>query len=124
LQEVKKGRELRHDNVNFYLVSLGLAQNEIRFSDTQLDGAAKRGLVHHINPGKRNNAEIKKALPHRTAGMMSFDADAATRRNVTEQPTFFTALVLTALRAMMGTLLFRPPELHRQTFLPVISILP
>lgn len=120
----EKGRELRQDNVNFYLISLGLAQNKIRFTDTQLDGAAKGGLVHHINSGKRDEAQIKQALPHRTAGVVPFDADTASRGNVAEQPTFFPALALTALRAMMGAFLFRPPELHRKTFQHVISILP
>jgi hypothetical protein len=116
-------KELRHDKVNFNLISFGLAQNEIRFTYTQLDSAAKGGPVDHRNPGQRGNAQIEQPLPHRTAGVVPFHADTAAGGNVTEQPAFFPARRrLAALRAaMMGTLFFRPPELHCQTFLYAIS---
>jgi hypothetical protein len=122
--EMKKGRELWHDNIDFYLVSLGLAQNEIGVADTQMHCSPERGLVDHIDLGKRDDAKIEKTLPHGAAGVVSSDADATAGSHVAEQPALFTALGLTALRAMMGTLLFRPPELHRKSFLSVMAVLP
>jgi len=110
----EKREELRHDNIDFYLVSLGLAQYKIRFTHPQLDGAAKRGLVNHIKPGTWSNAKIKKSLAHGTAGIVPFDADAASGCNIAEQSTFFPTLIRAALPTVQGAFLFGPPELHRK----------